>query len=309
MPKPADIIGDIHGHADELEALLKKLGYQEIDGAYTHPERRAIFVGDYIDRGKQNRRVVEIVRNMQTASNAFAVMGNHEYNAICYHTPDIQRPGSYLRPHSQKNYEQHEATLQEFEDDPQALRDMINWFWTLPLCINLPKLRIIHACWDQAAVDRFLRHTNGCWLLDMDTLIESTQDGTDMHHCVETLLKGAEFELPEGIKFRDKDGNPRHHARLKWWLDDADSLKDMVIGPPDLYSATKGQPTMPGEFPGYSENAPPVFFGHYWLTGTPELQKPNVACLDYSVGKGDKLVAYRWDYEEELSADRFIWVE
>ncbi len=53
-------------------------------------------------------------------------------------------------------------------------------------------------------------------------------------------------------------------------------------------------------------DAVPVFVGHYWLTGTPT---PLVACTDYSVAKGGKLVAYRWDGESELSADKFHWVE
>jgi hypothetical protein len=59
-----DIIGDIHGRADELEALLKKLGYREHSGCYRHPHRNALFLGDLIDRGNQNARVVRIVRDM-----------------------------------------------------------------------------------------------------------------------------------------------------------------------------------------------------------------------------------------------------
>lgn len=46
-----DFIGDIHGHADKLVALLQKLGYTKINGSYAHPERKVLFVGDYIDRG------------------------------------------------------------------------------------------------------------------------------------------------------------------------------------------------------------------------------------------------------------------
>jgi len=46
-----DLIGDIHGHADALERLLTKLGYAPRRGCYRHPERQAIFLGDFIDRG------------------------------------------------------------------------------------------------------------------------------------------------------------------------------------------------------------------------------------------------------------------
>jgi hypothetical protein len=46
-----DIIGDIHGQHDKLVELLAHLDYREIDGAWRHPNRQAIFVGDLIDRG------------------------------------------------------------------------------------------------------------------------------------------------------------------------------------------------------------------------------------------------------------------
>lgn len=40
-----DIIGDVHGHADELKSLLKNMGYQLVDDCYSHPTRKAVFVG------------------------------------------------------------------------------------------------------------------------------------------------------------------------------------------------------------------------------------------------------------------------
>ena len=46
-----DLIGDIHGHATELKQLLQKLGYTLEEGGYRHPERKVIFLGDFIDRG------------------------------------------------------------------------------------------------------------------------------------------------------------------------------------------------------------------------------------------------------------------
>ncbi len=57
-----DFIGDIHGHADKLEALLQQLGYQLVDGVYTHPQRKVIFVGDYIDRGPKIRETLQIIK-------------------------------------------------------------------------------------------------------------------------------------------------------------------------------------------------------------------------------------------------------
>ena len=51
-----DVIGDVHGHADKLEGLLRQMGYDECSGKSANRERQAIFVGDLIDRGKTQRR-------------------------------------------------------------------------------------------------------------------------------------------------------------------------------------------------------------------------------------------------------------
>jgi hypothetical protein len=45
-----DIVGDLHGYAARLESLLTAMSYAKRDGVWSHPERRAIFVGDYVDR-------------------------------------------------------------------------------------------------------------------------------------------------------------------------------------------------------------------------------------------------------------------
>ena len=96
-----DLIGDIHGHADTLQQLLAKLGYAKHKGVYRHPDRQAIFLGDFIDRGPKIRETLEIVRPMIDSGAALAVMGNPELNALAFHTPDPEKPGSHLRPHNE----------------------------------------------------------------------------------------------------------------------------------------------------------------------------------------------------------------
>lgn len=85
-----DLIGDIHGHADKLQELLLKLGYTRINGAYSHPDRKVLFVGDYIDRGPKIRETLQIVKEMVDSENAIALMGNHEYNALCFHFQEAE---------------------------------------------------------------------------------------------------------------------------------------------------------------------------------------------------------------------------
>ena len=57
-----DVIGDIHGHAAELRALLQQLGYEERNGGYVAEGRNAIFVGDFIDRGPAIRETTPVTR-------------------------------------------------------------------------------------------------------------------------------------------------------------------------------------------------------------------------------------------------------
>ncbi len=79
---PFDLIGDVHGCFDELEALMVKLGYV-IEGRtpyrVTHPEgRRIVFVGDLVDRGPKTPEVLRIVIDMVKDGRAFCVAGNHD---------------------------------------------------------------------------------------------------------------------------------------------------------------------------------------------------------------------------------------
>lgn len=75
----------VEGHADKLEELLQKLGYTKTNNCYSHATRTVIFVGDLIDRGPKIRETLEIVNRMVDNGSAVALMGNHEYNALCFH--------------------------------------------------------------------------------------------------------------------------------------------------------------------------------------------------------------------------------
>ncbi len=115
---PFDIIGDIHGCCDELEALLNKLGYvhsevsrspdldtsddrkspdDEADGqtfrrgqetyaeqsAFFRPDgRRVIFLGDFVDRGPRVVDTLKLVMAMHTAGSALCVPGNHDVKLL-----------------------------------------------------------------------------------------------------------------------------------------------------------------------------------------------------------------------------------
>ena len=80
---PFDIIGDIHGCFDELQALLTSLGYEitATNGALhgRHPEgRKAVFLGDLVDRGPKIPEVLKLAMSMTESGAALAVPGNHD---------------------------------------------------------------------------------------------------------------------------------------------------------------------------------------------------------------------------------------
>jgi protein phosphatase len=77
---PFDIIGDVHGCCDELEQLLQHLGYERSDGGpWTHASgRKAIFVGDLVDRGPRIVDALKTVMSMSRAGTALSVPGNHD---------------------------------------------------------------------------------------------------------------------------------------------------------------------------------------------------------------------------------------
>ncbi|MCZ7685613.1 MAG: AAA family ATPase [Sandaracinaceae bacterium] len=76
---PFDVVGDVHGCASELRALLAKLGYEEHGGAHRHPEgRKVVFLGDLVDRGPRIAETLRIAMAMVRAGSALCVPGNHE---------------------------------------------------------------------------------------------------------------------------------------------------------------------------------------------------------------------------------------
>jgi hypothetical protein len=301
-----DIIGDIHGHARTLAALLEELGYTLSDGVYAHPERKVIFLGDFIDRGPHQRGVIRIVRPMIERGSALAVMGNHEFNAIAYATP--RSGGGYFRDHNAKNYQQHRVFLDAYEytDD---YHELIDWFGRLPMWLDLGDLRVVHACWDGEAIARIGRNYDSAGSLSNSLLYASCTRGNWEFKAVETLLKGKEIALPPGHSFFDKEGTERHHIRVRWWDGEARNYRAAYLGSEKLSTQIPDDDVSGDHLIEYSHRDPPVFMGHYWLSGKPAPLAPNIGCLDYSVAKpGGKLAAYRWDGERTLSADKFVTV-
>jgi hypothetical protein len=296
-----DLIGDIHGHADALLKLLQQLGYSEQDGVYRHAKRQAIFLGDFIDRGPKIRETLNIVRPMIDSGAALAVMGNHELNALAFHTPHPKRPGEYLRPHTDKNIAQHAETMSQIPAG--ELASYLDWFRTLPLWLDLEGLRVVHACWDETRMAKISGP------ITYEFLCSACLPNGRLFEPVEAILKGKEVTLPEGAVFLDKDGHERKMTRVKWYEPpEGHTYRTYAMASePIEFNEWLPEEVARAAIP-YPEDSKPVFVGHYWLKGAqPELLRRNVACVDWSVAKGGFLCAYRSDGEREPDAGKFMW--
>ena len=213
MSEVFDIIGDIHGEADALRRLLSALGYVERGrtGFHSPAGRRALFVGDYIDRGPAIADCLRLVRAMVDSGNAIALLGNHEYNALAL---NHDANGRALR--SRDKWSQHEETHRQLCDAREDYGAWLDWFRTLPLFFETASLRVVHACWDENHIGVLRRRLpDGC--LRRDAMDELFDKRGDLWRAVNCTLKGKETDLPRGRTFRDNLGSQRSEMRIKWW--------------------------------------------------------------------------------------------
>ena len=306
-----DIIGDVHGCADALERLLHKLGYEKLNGVYTHTSRQAIFAGDIVDRGPHIREALHIAKAMCDAGTAQMIMGNHEFDAIGFHT--LAPSGSnrtHLREHTERHTRLIAETLVQFEDYPEDWKVFLQWFKTLPLFIERENFRVVHACWDQNYIDEFVvRYPD---LKVSDEFLAATADTESFEwQCISRLTRGRDLPLPKGTAMQSAEGFERRSFRARFWGRKPKTYGDLAFQPDPLPEAIASQPLSTGDdlqINRYGKNEVPLFIGHYWLSGKPKPIADNLACLDYSAVKYGRLVAYSIDDEKILDPAKFTWV-
>lgn len=303
-----DVIGDVHGAFEHLEELLRVLGYLRRGSSRRHPGgRHAVFVGDLIDRGPGQLETVRLVRSMVEDGDASCVLGNHEYNAVTWYRG--------LRRRNDHRRRQHEAFLDAVGENSSLHRELVEWFTTLPIALEMRGARIVHACWDSEAladIGAFLTAEGA--LTDEGFTLSSDPAHSDgrPHRAVEHLLKGPEIELPETARYVDKDGKLRAKARYAWWSTTGEHLSDVCVIPSGVVDANgephrwiEEHPIVAPPSPPYNDREP-VLIGHYWRSGKPEPLTEKVACVDYSAVKGGTLCAYRYDGESDLRGEKFV---
>lgn len=310
-----DIIADIHGRFDKLTALMARMGYTRAGDGFIPPaDHKALFLGDLIDTKPGHpfpggiRATLRAVKAMCDRGDALCLMGNHELNAIYFHSkgPD----GRWLRVHGDKNIRMHEGTLADFPDhlDPAGewLTVWLPWMKRLPFFLEFEGFRAVHATWHPEMIDRIAGLNLEC----PDFFLAASAKHTTEGKALETLLKGVEVKLPDGIRFKDHSGACRGNIRARWW-----ELPNGGIGYDGL--VFPANPAIPAErvseesfskIPGYNPDSPPVFFGHYFKPAHSPLhpERHNVACLDHSAASNGPLVAYRWKGESRIKPEHYV---
>jgi hypothetical protein len=310
-----DIISDIHGRYDKLSQLMARLGYQPAAVGFIPPVgHRALFLGDLIDPKLGHSiaggvaATLRAVKAMCDAGHALCLMGNHELNAIHFHSlgPD----GAPLRKHIDKNQRMHQGTLDDFPDhaDPSSeWRSLwLPWMKQLPFHLDLGGFRAVHATWHDESIAR----VNGRSMEDEAFLLATSDPATAEGAAMEILLKGIEAALPAGVEFKDATEDPRKNIRVRWWqlLGSEIGYDELVFPPNPKIPDHQVPPEAFAEIPGYPLDAPPVFFGHYLKPADSPLvpESHNVACLDHAAAKNGPLVAYRWQGETTLNPENYI---
>lgn len=271
-----DVVGDVHGHADQLLRLLGKLGYERrsLSRRFAHPDGRMIaFVGDIINRGPASSEVIDIVRGMTDAGSAFVVLGNHEFNLLA-------------------------ATFEGGEQVQKKYREHLDWFRTLPFSLEVGGIRVVHAVWHPTS----LKVIAGRTCSDEDFLRRAITKGTPEHQAVQTVLKGIKVPIPEGQVYLDRFGIIRSGGRIRWWLDPRGLSYAELLFPAYARASADSRPSASdlANAEPYQGDEPAVFIGHYCLPVSEPKIHGNVACVDGCVTCDGILWAYRYNGERTL---------
>lgn len=292
-----DIFGDIHGYADQLIAALKHLGYEKRGGIYQHPARKAIFLGDIINKGPQIKEAYKIVRAMVESQQGQAVIGNHEYSLLNM----FRRKGGPSEKVIFKEVSRASSTISAFENDESGFEELLQWIQTLPLFLDLGEIRLAHAAWLKKDIQFLQSHYPENVLSDrliMATQMEYSEEADTLWR----LFNGVEIDPVTGELNHPWNENRDDALRLKWWegIDKGD-LEELLVRDKEISLSklplSREVETIMSEYP---ETAPILFLGHYCLSADEAFMKPNLAILDSCVYKSGLLAVYRWSGEQEL---------
>ncbi len=300
-----DIIGDVHGQAKELVALLKKMEYTKTGGIWNHNTRKAVFVGDFISRGPNSRKVISIVRDMVNNQTAHAILGNHELNAIAHFTRD--KLGSPFQVATGSNKKILDRIKAEYVDNPILFKDIIKWLRRLPFFLDFGDIRIVHAYWSHENLSLITRKMVKSRLTKA-LLDEIYTVKSDFGDAVRQTTRGVYLRLPRDLIIKDDKNIRRTNFRIKWWEKPVGkTFNELAYGNKFVLPAYTVPPELLFPFSVYSPGEPIVFVGHYCIDTGPLIPSGNVCCVDNCIANGGRLAAYRWNGESTLQETNFVF--
>jgi len=302
---PVDIIGDVHGEIVALGSLLAHLGYGA-EGDHSQG-RRPVFVGDLCDRGPDSPAVLDLVIERVRAGLAQCVLGNHELNVL-FGSPKHGNGWFFDRNHD------HDAGEFLHSAAATAARraEWLEFLATQPVALEREDLRIVHACWSDAALGSLRRFPASASYDEVNReLMESARS--------EARASGLETEAARELKsYRHLLRNPDavlpplpFLARLGEQFQNSNPLKVLTSGlehaaDAPFWAGGKWRLTDRVRWWKDYRASVPVIVGHYWrrdagatpqeVTGDWDYlfedcgaydwlgPDANVFCVDYSVG-------------------------
>ncbi|MEZ9141667.1 MULTISPECIES: metallophosphoesterase [unclassified Shewanella] len=287
-------IGDVHGQTTKLNALLEDQGFDAENSNSSFADSKLVFIGDLIDNSPNTSvnhlELLAQVKDLVNRKYAYCLLGNHEFNAIGWF---LQKDdGSYCRERSNvSNQKQHQLFLEQVGEDSDTHKFWINWFKALPLFMNFGDVKAIHACWHQESIDKLKPYLNKDYSLKDEYWLSAFDKQHELYTLIETLLKGPELRLPNGVNFLDKTGTERDHIRVAWWKNDneVNTYRDLAVVPPSQLESIPELSLPNGALLYNAEPIFPVVVGHYTLPPIPfpEVLSSKVVCVDFNAAKAE----------------------
>lgn len=300
-----DIIGDVHGHAQLLKKLLLELGYKKTPAGYSNPGRKAVFVGDFVNRGPNIRKTIRIIRSMVENGNALAILGNHEINTIIAQLKDKKKAPRVKPP--LKNFVVTLKTVNDFVNYPDEWTDHLKWLRSLPLFLELEGIRVIHACWSDEAIEYLKNNLPPGRIKKRVFKKMFTSPGSELSRNIWLITKGPQFSMPGNLKIINSQGVSPRSFRMRWWEDPAGkTFEELSFESKFSLPAYTVPPQIIPQTQPYPDDAPIVFFGHYCRKNGPHIVKPNICCLDTCIAGSKNLLAYRWNGEKKLIPENLM---
>lgn len=303
-----DIVGDVHGEIDSFTQLLAELGYSI---GSKPQDRHLVLVGDIVDRGPNSYAVFKIVKQLVESGAATLILGNHESNIL---RQDLKDGGGWFFNIKEGNERKYLPCYFPSDAEKEEIKSFLKM---QPVAAFRSDIRVVHACWDSAAIETLVSCTGYTDFIEMykalDTQkIELSKD-LEIDYAFEQKAWGNLLKTgPANMPYLKATAEYKLQKQMKNPVRVINSGPECHLDPGELPFFVGGEWRMIKRkdwWLSYTEEIP-VVMGHYWREppfiiqeGLPLIEffkdkkftaespvswfgpNKNVFCVDYSVGK------------------------